>query len=148
MSSFTLLEVIIVIALLSLLATVSSGYYRNYVRYVELDSQTKQILADLKHARAKAMTGENNLKWGIHFMNGANDYYELFSTPTTYTDPSKVIDTTIYLPGNVIFTTPSEGNTIDVIFNKITGNTTATSVILSSEGNAKTITVSAIGNIY
>lgn len=145
---FTLFELLLVIAIIAILATVGSGYYRNYVKSVEFDIAAKGIIFDLKNAQAKAMASEDNVKWGIHFVNGSNDYYELFSTSTDYSDPLKLVKSVSYLPGTVIFTNPAEASNLDIIFNKVSGASSALSVTISFEGSSKTINVTAVGNIY
>jgi len=148
-SGVTLLEIIIVMSILAILATMATGYYRNYLKSVELQNAAKNIIFDLKGVQVKAMSGENQLKWGVHFVNSSSDYYETFSTPTNYADPSKVVENTIYLPSTVIFTNPSEGNTADIIFERIKGTISSLATItISSENNSQTITVTVQGNVY
>lgn len=142
------MEMLLVIAILAILGTIGLGSYRNFAKTVELDSTFSAIIADSRTARAKAMAGENDLKWGGHFVNGASDYYEIFSTPTDYSSPSKTIKDTFYLGGGIVFTAPTEGLTTDVIFTKVTGTTTAATITISSEGRSKTVNFTAAGNIY
>jgi hypothetical protein len=107
------------------------------------------ITSELKTARAKSMNGEDDMKWGVHFVNGTSDYYELFSTPTNYADGSRVTKETVYLSGGVAFSYPTEGNTTDIIFDKIYGSTTpATYVTVTAENNYATTTISSNGQIY
>lgn len=142
------MEMLLVIAILAILGTIGLGSYRNFAKTVELDSTVSAIVADSRTARARAMAGENDLKWGAHFVNGASDYYEIFSTPSDYASPSKTIKDTFYLSRGVIFTVPVEGLTTDVIFTKVTGTTTAETITVSSEGRNKTINFTTVGNIY
>lgn len=144
----TLLEVLIVVAILSVLAFTGFGLYRNFAKSSELDLLAKGIVFDLKSAQAKSMAGEDGLKWGIHFVNGSSDYYELFSTPADYTSASTTIGLVVYLPGAAYFVEPTTSSTI--IFGKIRGTVaTATTVsVSSSEGDIKTVTVTPVGNVY
>ncbi|MEK9154844.1 MAG: type II secretion system protein [Patescibacteria group bacterium] len=144
---FSLLELLLVVGILSIISLVAFGAYRDFVKNSGLDSIAKGIIFDLKGARAKAMTAENNLKWGAHFINSTDDYYEIFSTPTDYSSASTTIDSTVYLGGNISFSEPAVSSTI--IFAKIKGTISATTTItVISESNSKTITVTPIGNIY
>lgn len=145
---FTLLEVLIVIAILAVLTAVSSPIYRSFVKSSELGSVSKTIISFLKEARSKSMTGNLGLRWGVHFVNGSADYYESFSTPTDYSDGSKNVVSTVYLPLGVNFSEPV--TTSDIIFGKIIGTTTATTTVTFTSPNneSKTVTVSPIGNIY
>ncbi len=148
MKGFSLLEALLVIAIIAVLSVTGIGYYRNYVKSVELDSLAAAMVADLKTARSKAMSGEESLKWGARFINGADDYYELFSTPINYQNASTSVKSATYLSGGVVFTNPPSASSTDVIFNKITGTATATSITISFEENSKTINIGSNGNIY
>lgn len=143
-----MLELLVVIAILAVLATISAGYFRNFARNIEVEEMSNKIASQLKDARARSMNGEGDMKWGVHFTNGASDYFELFSTPTDYSSPSKVIKETSYFSSGVVFTTPSEGISADVIFDKIYGSTTPAEITIYSESRYATTTVNSNGNIY
>jgi prepilin-type N-terminal cleavage/methylation domain-containing protein len=144
---FSLLELLIVIAVIAILAGAGAGFYMNYGKSIEIKSISETMLFDLKSAQSKSMIGEGGLKWGVHFVNGVKDYYEIFSTPTNYSDVAKIVTSTIYLPNSVSFSSPTLGNSTDIIFNKISGGTTSSSISLISTNITMTVSVSTIGNI-
>ena len=145
---FSLIELMIVVAVLVVISSIGVGSYINYNKSVEMNSFAQTMTFDLKQAQSNSMAGVDGLKWGIHFVSGASDYYEVFSTPTDYSDGSKVIISTNYLPKSIYFSNPTEGNTKDIIFNKISGGiTNSSSVIIFSQEVTKTIDVSDIGKI-
>ena len=141
------MEVVIVLAVVVLLSSIGAGYYVNYGKNIEMDSVASAIVSDLKLARSKSMIGEESVKWGLHFVNGATDYYEVFSTPTDYSSGSKVILSTNYLSSGAVFSDPADSSTEDIIFNRISGSTSLASVAITSFGIVKIISVSSIGNI-
>ncbi|MBI4812427.1 prepilin-type N-terminal cleavage/methylation domain-containing protein [Candidatus Falkowbacteria bacterium] len=145
---FSLLELLLVIGILAVLASIGFGFYQGFVRGSEVDLAAKEIVFNLKKAQAKSMAGEDGKKWGAHFVNGASDYYEIFSTPTDYNDGAKTIESTVYLSGGVSFTEPAVSS--DIIFDKIRGTLSSQSsvVVSSPAGGSKTITVTTMGNIY
>jgi len=147
---FSLLELLIVMAIIALLGTAGVGYYRGFVKNVELQTVSKALAGDLRHVRSKSMIGEDGVKWGAHVVNtsGGSQYYELFSTPTNYADGSKLVISTTTLSTGLIFSDPIAGATKDIIFTKISGTTTAATVVVVSEGNYATTTVSSIGAVY
>lgn len=147
-SGFTLLELLIVMGILAILSTIGTGFYRNFSKGVEIGTANKNIVSELRNARSKSMQGENDLKWGIHFVNGTEDYFELFSTPTDYSSISKTVVETTVLPGTVKFKTPTEGISTDIIFDKIYGSTTPAVIEITTEGAVATTTITALGNIY
>lgn len=145
---FTLLEVLLVVGITAVLATIGVGYYRNYARGVELELTAKTIVSDLKTARGRAMASDGNLNWGLHFFNTSGQYYEVYSTPTTYTDPLTVVETVVYLPGSVVFTDPASSFTDDVLFTKLTGGTTPNIIAIQFESGTQNITVTSDGTVY
>ena len=144
-SGFTLLEILIVVAILAVVATIGTGIYRNLAKRVEFDEARAVFVSDLKHARALAMSGENALAWGIRIQNSTDDTHALFSG-TSYV--AGTVNTTTTLPTGVTWESPTEGNNTDVVFSRITGTTTAATITMTSEGVSQTITVTAVGHIY
>ena len=145
---FSLLEVLIVVAILSIIGTAGIGYYRNAAKNIEITSVVHTINSDLRAARSKAMAGQDGRRWGVHVVNNASDYYEVFSTPTTYADAGVVVDSTRFLTAGVSFSDPAESNTKDIIFSGILGTTTASSITITSQEESQIITISALGTVY
>ena len=80
-------------------------------------------------------------------MNGATDYYEIFSTATDY--GSGTVKTKTYLVSGIALSEPSEGINKDVIYGKISGTISSdTTVKIISGGTEKIINITALGNIY
>jgi type II secretory pathway pseudopilin PulG len=144
-SGITLLEVLLVIAILGVFGPIGFGYYRNVAKTIELDEATQTLGFNMKEARAKAMGGDLSLKWGVHFVNGAEDYYEVFSANDTFA--SSTVSLRIYLPSTVTFVLPSEGTNLDIVFSNIAATTTAQTVTLSNNGQTKNIYVTSQGTI-
>jgi prepilin-type N-terminal cleavage/methylation domain-containing protein len=149
-SGFTLLEVLIVVAILGAIVAVTTGMYLNFSKDTELETSAKEIIYELQTVRSRSMTGENGLKWGINFVNDTDDYYQIFSTPTDYASASMSVDTTKYLQNNLTFTDPLPATSSVVLFNKISGSIDAekTITISSSIAGTRTITITTSGNIY
>jgi prepilin-type N-terminal cleavage/methylation domain-containing protein len=145
---FTLLEVLLVAALLAMIATFSVGVYRNYGVNIQLEATRKNIIYDLRQMQVRAAAGESRRNFGAHFVNGSQDYYELFSTPSNYADGGKTTLSLVYLPGTVVFIRPSNNASQDIIFSSITGATTADYITISSENNAKSVNTTASGSVY
>jgi prepilin-type N-terminal cleavage/methylation domain-containing protein len=144
----TLLEILLVMAILGILAAAGIGIFYGSVRSQELGITSDMIVSDLRLARSKAMTGEDRRNWGVHFVNDESDYYELFSSPGDYDDASKSVNATIYLSGAVSFTAPAASSS--AVFSKIIGTlgATETITIISSANESRTVTVTPLGNIY
>lgn len=144
---FTLLELLLVIAITAILAIMgaqSLGLGRS-TRARELNGVKTRAVAEIGLARTRAVQGEAERKWGVHFVNGTDDYYEIFSTLTTYA--AGTVHEVTFLPAGVTFSDPAESGNIDVIFARISGTTTADTITLQSTGQTVTIEISAQGLI-
>lgn len=144
-------ELLIVISVVVILGTGGTGFYQSFAQDVELKSTVRIMGADLRYVQSKSMGRIDDVKWGVHFVNAgsARHYYELFSTPTNYADGSMLVAATTTLPSGLTFSDPSSNTSKDIIFNKVSGTTTALSTIsVTSQGRTQTVTVSALGTIY
>lgn len=143
---FSLLEVLIVVAIMSILLVGGNGFYRGFSKSVELTSTSQMISADLRRMQSKAMVGDSGYKWGVRFVKNASgsDYYLLFSTDGT----NSTTTATTTLSSGISFSDPASGYK-DVIFNKISGTlAAATTTSVTLEGIVSTTTISALGTIY
>ena len=145
---FSLLELLMVIAILGILGAAGFGYYVNVAKNIEISTVARTLASELRDARARAMGGESRRKWGVHAVNGASDYFEVFSTPTNYANGGTTINRTQYLFSGAAFSDPSEGTSKDIIFTGISGTTTASSLTLTSQTQSITVSVTALGLIY
>lgn len=146
-NGFTLLELMLVIGILVIIATISRDFYGSFVPGAQLEDNAKTIIYDLRNTRDKAMNGQDSRLWGIHFVNGVSDYYEIFSTPTDYNDVAKTILVTSYLRNGIMFSSPAEGNNLDIIFNQINGQVASSSITIKAGNTTRTIFVKEQGLI-
>ena len=93
-TGFTLIEVLIVIAITALLALVTSPFMSRFVLQTQYNTTTDNILSSIRKAQAYAMDGKNGAVWGVC---RASDNIRLYqgscSTPVTSEDfsiPSSV----------------------------------------------------------
>lgn len=145
---FTLLEVLLVIAILAVLFTGVGAFYGNYIKIVEFESVGKHMLFDMREARTYAMSGKKGEYWGVHAKNGVDDYYEIYSTPSDYSSGAKTIFSTVYLPGGISFTLPAEGLERDILFSRIFGTTTPAVLEVAFNNATTTITITQEGFVY
>lgn len=148
---FTLLEVILVLAILATISAIGFSYLGGFKSGADLEETAGQIVGKLREAQNKAMAGEDNQKWGAHFDNtGADPFYEIFSTNTDYAGASAVVEK-IYLTSlaaDVKFDMPAGGQSVDVIFSKITGvPPSAQDIVINLQGATKTISIETGGRI-
>ncbi len=102
---FTLLELLIVVAIISIIVGVSLFSLSKYRNRGILDSTTRKISALLREAQSRSSAQESGTMWGVHFENSTNTpaFYALFSG--TY-GTSTVVDR-YALPSLVSYSTSS-----------------------------------------
>ena len=146
---FTLLELMIAIGILAIVSVIAMANFSGVFRAISLTSTQKGLVTDLRAAQANAMNGEFAVKWGVHFVNGATQYYEVFRTPSNYADVGKVVTATTALPASITFTDPGAASVKDIIFDRTTGVASVSSVTISegSSGSTATVSVTASGII-
>ena len=165
-AAFTLMELVLVIAVLGVIAGLGIGNYANFLRQSSLDSAANEIIATLRKAQTNSQASNEGTGWGIWFDTTNKDNYKLFrgncSTPTSMScyqssDCSATCDNNnqsaeiMYLPSSVEINSASFGGRQYVVFDRPTGKPTSSydgSVTIQLKGGVtKTITVSALGKI-
>lgn len=64
---FTLLETLLVIALMIILAALALPAFFNFQKNAELQNFTAEVLSDLRLSHGRALSSEENSRWGIYF---------------------------------------------------------------------------------
>lgn len=147
MKGFTLLELLLVMAILAILASFGFGFYYNFQLDVKINEEADRIKYVLRQTQQNAISGEYNSKWGVRFVNATtsipdNRYYDVFYGNTyengTSTDR-------YYLAQGVDFVSPASSSTLDVIFNKRNGNSASSSdIVITIKTETSDITKSII----
>lgn len=153
---FTLIELLITTAILAVLAVVGSVSLFGYYSRQNLELTADEIIAFARDAQNRSFSqqdgngdGEGD-QWGLRFTNATatQDYIELFSGPTYATG---TISSAYSLRVSTQFTDPSQGNSKDVVFSKITGYPDASSTIkiasISNSSVSTTISIDGKGII-
>ena len=141
---FSLLELVIVIAIIAILSSIGFVKLTDYFIRNNLEKDAQKIAFTLKNARDRSMSQDRGLQWGVHFENPATGkgFYELFAGASY---PGQTILRNNLNTG-VEFLNPSASSTLDILFSKVTGLASAstTIVIALSEDTSitKSITIS------
>jgi prepilin-type N-terminal cleavage/methylation domain-containing protein len=115
-TGFTLLEIIIVIALSAVLSTIGIASLRSFQRYAEIDAAANQIVAVLREARDRAVADSTSTGYGVHFESGR---YVRF-TGSVYSATSTV-NIVYSLPPALELYSINLGGDSDVIFSPLNG---------------------------
>jgi len=151
---FTLVEIIIAVAVLAILAIVIAPYLTGQLPQKDAETYALEAGDALQEARSSVMSGQGNARYGVHFEAGK---FVLFQGAAySSTDANDVVHqlpgfaavTAVSLsPGGACAVASGAGN-CDVHFASHFGTPTETgTVTLSGGGAVKTVTVGAAGMI-
>ncbi len=138
---FTAIEILLVIAILGILATLGQMSYSVWLKKVQVNTSVEQIRSALIRTQQQAVAAEGGTAWGIHL---EADRYTIFAT-TNY-DPVSPLNKTKILTGVNILqpeTSLSDGNvgySQNVVFEKFTGRTINTGTITVAVATDPTVT--------
>lgn len=152
---FTMIELIVVVAITALIATVSFLTLGRYRSGESVERSSEEIVAAMRAVQQRAITQEEGQAWGIRFVNATS------GTPSLGTQSYIVFRGINFTPGSmdrmytlrsgVRFTDPTASSTKDIVFAPITGKpSTFFSVVVSSPGTppfTKQIIVATSGAI-
>ena len=146
MRGFTLIELLTILGITAILGSVGFISLQGFQAENLLDLTARELLADLRDAQQRSISQDQGAQWGVHLeatVSGA-DFYQVFSGPDY---SGGTILKTVFVPASLKFISPVEGATDNVIFNRVTGESTvAHSIIIALAGNtavARSITVAA-----
>ena len=150
-NSFTLIELLIVISITAILATVGAMNLITYRQEKDLNFTVQEIITVLRNSQDRSIAQEEGSRWGIYFNNPIgdnNDFYDIFKG-VNYVNST--ISSRIALRSNIQFDTPSSNSSSSVIFTPITGlpntSTTIKISLLGKPTSSSTIIINTNGKI-
>ena len=150
LKGISIAELLIVMAVIVILAAIGFLNLSGYRAAQDLDFDAKKIVSALRDVQQKSIIQEEDKKWGVSFVNLADDYYVLFKESLIMAN----IVVTVYLKTSIEIDEPAAGLT--VVFEKISGLITAPATIKIKikgancsleEERCKTININANGTI-
>lgn len=140
--SFSLIEILIVVAVLLFLVILTVPFGINFYQTQQLDATSDEVVQALRRAQLKAMSAEADSSFGVYLGSGQVGRYSLFRGASYATKT----DEEIFDCADII----SFNGASEVVFAKLTGvlliPSTAT-IILSVGNNSRTITINTAGRI-
>lgn len=125
---FTLVEVILVVAITTFVVGIGAPVYGSFVRDNDLNVATNVIIQNLYRAQSKSRSGENDSQWGIAVDNNSHSI-TLFAGPT-YGSRNTSLDTTFTTNSSITFSGLS-----GVVYSKVSGLPQSTGSITLTSGN-------------
>lgn len=142
---FSLLELLVVLAIISIVAAIVTTAFSTYRSNNDLKFAAERGVSMLREARAKSLSSENDMQYGVHFETAQ---IVLFAGSTyNASDPNNVV---YAFPSTIqIFPITLTGGAVDVIFKRLTGETsqdgTVTMSLTADTSRTKTINIERTG---
>lgn len=137
---FTLIELIVVIAIFIIFIAVSESAFFNFQSHSNLEIATVNLVESLRHAKANAQQVQGDSKWGVEIFGSQ---ITVFSSSSDYNHRNLALDQASTLTSGV-----SSGGLSEIVFEKVTGTTLNSGTItLSGNNGSKVITINAKGTI-
>lgn len=148
-SGFTVLELLLGLAVIAILAVSATLYLRGSIVEVSLETTIKNFVSDINMARGRSMAGDRGLSYGVRAVSGTADTqgsWELFATNTSFIASDAFDKETEYLPSGVKWNVPSSGS-MEVIFTPLSGYASNTSFEISYNQSVFKINITNKGEI-
>jgi len=148
--SFTLIELVISITIISILAAVGFASIIKYKERQDLNSASQEIVVVVRNAQDRSLSQESGDRWGVYFENPASgtDFYDMFKG-LSYA--SGTIVSHNVLSFNIQLDIPTSGSSSTIIFSPVTGlpdnSITIKISLIGSPTSSSTIVVSSNGEI-
>lgn len=136
---FTLLELLLSVAIISLLAGLSLPVYRTLIIKNDLDVATTTIASSLRRAQVLSQAVDGDTTWGVKVQSGSITLFKGTSFTARDTNFDEVFDapTAIGVAG-----------VTEVVYTKFTGLPQTTGTInLSTEADGRSVTINEKGTI-
>ncbi|MBA3550755.1 prepilin-type N-terminal cleavage/methylation domain-containing protein [Patescibacteria group bacterium] len=135
---FTLIEILIVISIIGIISTILMTSFSLFNKSEALDKDTDAVVESLEGARSLTLSSQNASQYGVHFGTSKITIF----TGTSYTESASTNRDVVLSPTDTILTISLTGGGSDVVFKRLTGETTQNgTVIISSPSTSKTRTV-------
>lgn len=136
-NGFTLIELIIIVAIVLILGTSSYSFYSRFFLQNEVSNTTDQLSGQIRKAQIYAMSGRQNGNWGVHYTSPTLSLFQ----GNSYATRNPAFDEVIAINNNVTISGFTE-----IIFARKTGIPSSTPTITISGGNTeKTLTINTQG---
>ena len=146
MKAYTLIEMLIVIAVLMVLTGLSSLSIVSFGQATDIDTAKTMVAGALKEARADSMADLNDKAWGIHLETGR---LIIFPDSGTGFNPADKTNSVRVLPGKTSLAWDLIAGGENLLFRQRTGQVQnyGTLTVVSEAAEARTIIINQEGMI-
>ena len=144
MRGFTLVELLLVMAIVALVGALSVPMLQTTQVSADLTSSTQKLISTLRRAQWQATTEQEADSWGVYFDNGVKSF--ILFKGVNYAGRDQTADQVFSWPATFTLSTDF-GN--EIIFNLASGQPTASGTVELTSGNnqTKAILINSYGKI-
>lgn len=136
---FTIVEIIVVLSMFVLFASISTVTYSQLKTKNNLDIAIGSVVEAIRHAKANAEHVQGDSKWGVEILSNQIVVFK----GSSYAARDTLADQILNLPDGII----TSGLT-EIVFDKVFGTTAMTgTVVLSGNAESKNILINEKGTI-
>lgn len=139
-AGFTILEILLVVALIAIVAGIGIPFYYSFVIRNNIDLAEEIVYEAYTKSQIKAQAGDRDTTWGTYIEDGKATVF----SGSSYATRNVTHDEIFSFSENI-----SVSGLVEVVFSKLTGETniTGSTVLTSSAGDTRTITINEKGAI-
>lgn len=139
MKGFTFIELILVVALISIVTAMSAVFYTRFLTQNAVLNTVDQLVGQMHKAQIYAMSGRQGSNWGVNYSSSVIILY----SGNSYLARNNVFDEKFSVNSNITVSGFS-----DINFNRLTGvpNVTPT-ITITGNNNTKSIIINSQGGI-
>jgi len=135
---FTIIELLLLIALLLILGTMTTAFTGRFLTQNAVENSTDQLVNELRKAQLNTMMGKSNSHWGVNYGSNAITLYKgnSYATRVTAVDEVFTVNVNILISGLTDINywptngTPSATATITITDNKGSTN----QIVVNNQG--------------
>ncbi len=128
--AFTLIEMLLVIAIIGLLGTITIPFYQRLQITTQRQTFSNQLISELRHAKLMAISANNDQSWGLNI----NQNQATLFMGNDFANRDQTFDESVVVPSNVTV----GGSINQVIFAKQSGLPNVSGIITVSDTNGQT----------
>lgn len=118
---YTVVEFIVVLAVVILLFTIFIPLFKNFSTKQELNNETEKIISVLRSAQGKTLASEDLEQWGVYFDINSNPHRYILFKGSDYVSRDPLLDEIYNLTQNIQISSIDIGGDTEIIFNRLTG---------------------------
>lgn len=141
---FTLVELLIVMAIMAVLTTIVFSSFLSFRDSQALSKDTDNIVSMLRQAREQTLSSKNSSVYGVHFSATSTTLF----VGNTYSISTTTNKTFVLNGSDSILTVSLNGGGSDTVFRRLSGETSQNGTVTISSPrltNTKTITIHKTG---